>query len=457
MLCLSIPIDHRVRKLIYGNYDHENVGHSDHVQILRRFGKGIRVQYDDDEALHTLSPQFLDFCLELARPEEKGGVTVVLYHPDPSQTYEHGFTSEEARCETLAAVKDLITSSTLGAMDTDEVTILDSMPFMEDDFDEDEPLHTQSHEVLTKALVAKQPNVVISCFQSESNTGFLNLIRHGGVGKKKDEHRFMLPGTKLGFTKIGAFHPSFAVNYHPYESCFRRLLFLQFAKAFAIWQSRWREEPFMEELRQTSRNMVRRYTACNGDKDLLSDLKHERFREILSSLSSALADLQYFEVFADWSAADIIEALVEKKLTWLLCDCGLFIRECHRENFIDIRLLCGNFVSWIEGVIGDSAPDPGQKVGLVEHSILLGRKSVLRNFAARELQNLLFTWLRQLNLGFTVADQRTWYDSDLETIADAMLRFASSMESRFFRWSPDGSKTSSIASDFDQLTLQDIR
>jgi hypothetical protein len=90
-------------------------------------------------------------------------------------------------------------------------------------------------------------------------------------------------------------------------------------------------------------------------------------------------------------------------------------------------------MSWIEGVIGESAPDTEQEVGLVEHSVLLGKKSVLRNFAARELQNLLFTWLRQLNLGFTSADQCTSYVSDFETISDAMMRFASSMESRFFR------------------------
>lgn len=456
MHCLSIPIDHRLQKLIYGGYEHADIGTSDHVQILRRFGEKIRTRCDDEEFPQRLPAGLLDFCLELARPEEKGGVAIVLYHPDPSQTYEHGFTSEEERCATLAAVKDLIASSTLGAMDTDAVTILDSMPFMEDDFVKDDPLHTQSHEISTKALVAKQPSVILSCFHSESNTGFLKLIRHGGVGTESDERLFNLPGTRHSFTKVSAFHPSFAVNYHPYESCFRQLLILQFAKAFAIWQSNWVEKPFMQELRQTSKIMARRYRDCIENDDL-SNLTHERFRETLSSLSSVLADLHYFDVFANQSPTDIMEKLVEKKLTWLLCDCGLFVRECYRKSLIDIQLLYDHFEIWIEGVIGDSAYNTKGEVGLVEHSLLLRKRSILPSYVARDLQNLLFTWIRQLNLGFKRVGQSTKYDFDCEAHADAMLRFASCMESRFSRWSLDGSESISLVSDLEKLTLESNR
>lgn len=61
------------------------------------------------------------------------------------------YTSGEATCGTLAAVKDLVMCSTLDVMDTDAVTILDFMPFMDKDFDGNVTLQTKSHEVFTKA------------------------------------------------------------------------------------------------------------------------------------------------------------------------------------------------------------------------------------------------------------------------------------------------------------------
>lgn len=161
------------------------------------------------------------------------------------QPLPEGYTSGEATCETLAAVKDLVMCSTLDAMDTDAVTILDFMPFMEEDFDGNVTLHTKSHEVFTNSLIAKQPSVIMSCFSSESSKGFLSLLRHEGVGTKQDGNSLPLPGARHTFTTVNAFHPSFADNYHPYESCFRRLLILQFAKAFAICWSDWEEKPSM--------------------------------------------------------------------------------------------------------------------------------------------------------------------------------------------------------------------
>lgn len=54
------------------------------------------------------------------------------------------------------------------------------------------------------------------------------------------------------FKKIDAFHPMFA-SYHADEECFIQLLELQFAKAFGEFYGTWREESWMDELRQKAR------------------------------------------------------------------------------------------------------------------------------------------------------------------------------------------------------------
>lgn len=144
----------------------------------------LRTQGETGDDPTPLESRFLDFSLELARPEEKGGVAIILYHPDPSQTYDHGYTSVEARCATLVADRDLVRCSTLGAMDTDAVTILDSMPFIEEDFDGSVMLHTNSHE---------NSIALIACNRLGTFTASTAMICHsscmyGTYGKREGRH-----------------------------------------------------------------------------------------------------------------------------------------------------------------------------------------------------------------------------------------------------------------------------
>lgn len=145
--------------------------------------------------------------------------------------------------------------------------------------------------------------------------------------------------------------------------------------------------------------------------------------------------------------------IVDKELTWLLYDCGLFIRECHSRDLIDIQLLCDNFMIWIRRVIGESHSNLGREMGYVEHSMLFGKRSVLVNYEARKLQSILLTWMWQSNLGFARIGNSTDNELDLEAHVDGMLRFASCMESSSSRPTSNGFKNDSLVSDFEELTV----
>ena len=200
----------------------------------------------------------LDFGIELARPEVTGGIAVILQHPDPSQEYGDGFAVEEVRCRTLAAVKELVQLGSGYTMDTESVTVLDCMPFMTDDFDESD-IHKESQETALKALEAKKPDVVISCFRTKTANSFMRRLQANGVGVEPRESTLFPPESIYSFTKISAFHPGFAMNYMKTESCFRRLLALQFVKAFGVWRGAWNEEQWMDDLRKQCAEISKQY------------------------------------------------------------------------------------------------------------------------------------------------------------------------------------------------------
>jgi hypothetical protein len=178
---LGIPADDRLGQLVSPVQTTARPGRSEHVRILKRFGDILGYQQEDGSP-SPIRPSELDFGLELARPETTGGVVVILQHPALSQTYQGGYSAEGKNCATLTAVKDLIIFASAGSMDMDSVTVLDSMPYMDEDFDPSNELHRESHEIFIQAMKAKLPDVVVSCFSSGTDIKFMKLLRHWGIG-----------------------------------------------------------------------------------------------------------------------------------------------------------------------------------------------------------------------------------------------------------------------------------
>jgi len=50
--------------------------------------------------------------------------------------------------------------------------------------------------------------------------------------------------------RINAFHPSYALYHRPYQSAFRRLLLLEVARTCGELRGGWKEEEWMQRIRQ---------------------------------------------------------------------------------------------------------------------------------------------------------------------------------------------------------------
>jgi hypothetical protein len=97
MDCLGIPIDHRLRRIIqeFRPIDSDALD-SDHIRILQKFGTSLRIEESD-----YLATCDLNFGIEMARPETKGGVVVALLQPHSSQDNSDGFCAGKRNCSTV--------------------------------------------------------------------------------------------------------------------------------------------------------------------------------------------------------------------------------------------------------------------------------------------------------------------------------------------------------------------
>ncbi|KAK7178497.1 hypothetical protein PSPO01_15457 [Paraphaeosphaeria sporulosa] len=73
------------------------------------------------------------------------------------------------------------------------------------------------------------------------------------------------PGSKI--LRVNAFHPSFAINYHPHMSCFRQLLILEVAQACGLNRGQWHNQIWMDELRKSCQAKVKE-TLSSGTVNL---------------------------------------------------------------------------------------------------------------------------------------------------------------------------------------------
>lgn len=76
MECLGVPIDYRLRRVILeARRIDRDKGNSEHIRLLYSFRSSLEVD-KLDYPIYNLS-----FGLEIARPELKGGVLIVLQRP----------------------------------------------------------------------------------------------------------------------------------------------------------------------------------------------------------------------------------------------------------------------------------------------------------------------------------------------------------------------------------------
>lgn len=248
MECLGIPIDHRLRRIIREVRPSDTNGEdSDHIRILHEFGTSLKSGTRD-----YLSPCDLSFGIELARPESKGGIVIVLQQPHSSQDNSDGFLAGKRSCLSVEAVSELIHATSNAVFGFDDISVFDAIPFLDEKVAET-GIIGKAQDVFVDMIRAKQPQIIISCFWTKTDNIAVRNLRRRRIGYCFE---FDLQGSKklaqsgLLLTRVNALHPSYVCNYHPEFSCFKRLITLEFVKAFALWRGNWTEEIWMAQLRQ---------------------------------------------------------------------------------------------------------------------------------------------------------------------------------------------------------------
>jgi hypothetical protein len=142
------------------------------------------------------------------------------------------------------AVSELVFVTSNGRLDFDDISVFDAIPFL-DEMVTGKEIIEEAQGVFVDMIKAKQPEIVISCFKTETSNAIVRDLRSRKIGYSFDsDHQGSrrLAEWGLSLTRVNAFHPSYAINFNPEFSCFKRLLVLEFVKAFALWQNNWINE-----------------------------------------------------------------------------------------------------------------------------------------------------------------------------------------------------------------------
>lgn len=159
----------------------------------------------------------------------------------------------------------------------DDISVFDAIPFLHEGVTgpEYDDLIGNAQSVFAEMIRAKQPNAVISCFKTETSNALVQNLRCRRLGSSFDyDPRGSKQLAELGLSliRVNAFHPSYAINYNPEFSCFKRLLVLEFTKVFALWRNDWDDLDWMSLLRYECTKQVREISKGMSVSQYLNEL-----------------------------------------------------------------------------------------------------------------------------------------------------------------------------------------
>ena len=194
---------------------------------------------------------------------------------------------------------------------------------------------------------AKQPNVVISCFKTETSNALVQNLRCRRLGSSfhyDPRGSKQLAESGLSLIRVNAFHPSYAINYNPEFSCFKRLLVLEFTKAFALWRNDWNDLDWMSLLRYECKGNLKRYVS-----QILNELLWNRFilaevdnscdqflkRRWATLLGNLATDFEkcFFSECGFSLVEDTRYQLLDSNITWICCDIALVLEHFYPDGF----------------------------------------------------------------------------------------------------------------------------
>lgn len=369
--------------------------------------------------------------LELAGPGTKGGVLISLLQPPRNQTFENGFTADLCSCRTTNAIKDLIRVGSNENMTIDDVSTFDTLPYSPEGSDES-ALIEQAEHAFCDMVKAKKPDVVLCCYQGDSNNDFIRSLGSLGVGKV-----FRAPDLRIAadcITKrVNAFHPSYAINYQRTYSCFRRLLLLEFVKAFSHSVGEWKDEEWMVDLRSHCETLARNlYRESNLSRYTVDK---NRWKAILEAIQWSFSRLNYFNFHADIEYNQ--QRFIDSNLSWNCADASLFLDKVQgaNDNSKFVQMLLDYFVNWCK-----HACEPSELRQNYSGSDLRGYfdpNCLSKNTPPNLFMGLFSSFLRDINLSFQIDKNAVGsMRFDLSAQRDAFRRMSINSERRIGQLRP---------------------
>jgi hypothetical protein len=251
-LCNGVPVDHRLASFLQRVRLTQTNVYASHADLVEDFASLILREN------HTQpTEEEVQFAKWMAKPDNQGGVLIALMQPAQYQTYyteDHYRTMNE--CASLAYLNETI-NFIIGSGGINTVSVFDAFPYITNKIKDNEGLSHSAdlaYKTFLNMVEIKKPAVVFGGW----NTKAINdpFYASTGVGTQNEPTHVQFPdGHRI--TVVNGFHPSYAANFIPYESCFRRLFTLELTKAFGEANNSWSEQPWMSALREKCQRRVK--------------------------------------------------------------------------------------------------------------------------------------------------------------------------------------------------------
>lgn len=256
--CLDIAMDHRIQLLCTPHALPRkpicNVAYATRIDEITQFvKKHIRP--------NTWSHHEEKVTRELAQPRGSAQIVVLLLQPANNHPFEQGKLATIASSPSLSALNRAFTVCSRGSISLSDVTVLDSLPHIRPLDRIDVSLRTTLRKLVLRAVRDRKPKVVLCAWKDSTDQASaipLGDLMSVGVGKVFTRNTFTDVQGRTTI-RVNAFHPSYAVNYHPTASILRQLLLLEINQTIWHLNGQWREEAWMTQLRSACQHYATRY------------------------------------------------------------------------------------------------------------------------------------------------------------------------------------------------------
>jgi hypothetical protein len=346
-------------------------------------------------------------------------------------------------CNTLLALREL---AEFFSLPFDRLSVFDAYPFItEQKLNQKDVDHCASHTTFHEMILEKRPTVILSGWTSPSFDSFTTKsLRKRAIGAVFPSPTICYCG--LIFSMVNMPHPSYYMNYHPTESCFRQLQILEFAQACGRLWGTWQENAWMADLRRKCRARakflikskfdlssmlicVNRGDHCDSfDETFVT----ERLTQTLTRLEPVLAEMRY----SFSSKAQIEDHLSENNILELCSDASLILRhidavlsdtegiECAEAS---MTFICSWYNRRWPALSKSSAPASAGLQGLYTHYSFDQIPVVGLPPLARQIESCLVDFAKKMNLTWTSYGDDT-FEPDFEAQSSAFFQLAKGIE-----------------------------